>query len=309
VELAEGQLQVIQNRRDQLFQPGTPEQLAQARAQLAQARAQLERLGGDQRGGALEAAQAGVAAAEVSLERLRADPATTELASAQAQVDVAQAASELTQLALEQATLAAPFNGVVAEVNLRAGEMPSPARPAIVLADLSGFFVDVTVDEIDVSRIRAGQPVTLTLDALPDLTLPGTVESVAPLAVEQAAVTSYRVRVGAIASDPRVRAGMSASADIEVARRSGVLVVPRRAVRSDRGRLLVDVVRDPGLCNLPREQLPERPETDPVEVQTGLSNQQLIEITGGLDPRSCVYVEGFDARFTIFGGPPPGGRR
>ncbi|MEN9936211.1 MAG: hypothetical protein RLZZ387_2790 [Chloroflexota bacterium] len=307
VELAEGQLQVAQAQRDQLFQPGTPEQVAAARAQVAAARASLEKLRGDQRGGAVEAANAALAAAQANLDRLRADPAAPDIASTQAQVDAARAARDLTQLALDQATLSAPFSGVVAAVNLKEGEVPAPTLPAITLADLSGFVVDVTVDEIDVSRISAGQPVTLTLDALPDLALPGEVLTIAPLAEEQSAVTSYQVRVVTDAIDQRVRAGMSAGADIVVARKEGALLVPRRAVRSDRGQLVVDVARDPGLCAQPREQLPARIETEQRPVTTGLSNEQLIEVLGGLEPESCVYVEGFDARTTIFGGPP--GRR
>jgi HlyD family secretion protein len=304
VELAEGQLQVAQAQREQLFGAGTPEQVAAAQAQLATARANLERLRGDQRAGAVDAARAGFAAAQANLDRLRADPARPDVAAAQAQVDAARAASELAQLALEQAVLTAPFGGVVAAVNLKEGETPSAARPAISIADLSRFTVDVTVDEIDVSRISAGQPVTLTLDALPDLTLAGAVESIAPVAVDEAAVTSYQVRIGTEASDPRVRAGMSAGADIVVARRENVLLVPRRAVRSDRGRLVVDVTPDATLCQQPREELPAQPETEPRDVTTGLSNEQLIEISSGLDPQNCVYVEGFDSRFTIFGGPP-----
>ncbi|HWQ12823.1 MAG TPA: efflux RND transporter periplasmic adaptor subunit [Roseiflexaceae bacterium] len=307
VELAEGELRVARAQRDQLFAAGTPEQVAQARAQVAAAQASLEKLRGAQRAGALEVARAALASAQANLEQLRAGPDPSDLAVAQAQLDAARAGAGLARLALEGAALTAPFSGTVAEVNLREGETPAPTLPAVVLADLSSFTVDVTVDEIDVARIAAGQPVTLTLDALPDLTLRGEVLSIAPLAEEEAAVTSYRVRVGAGAPDPRVRAGMSAGADIVVARREGALLVPRRAVRADRGRLLVDVTRDPALCARPREALPADLGLTPREVTTGLSNEQTIEITGGLDPQSCVYVEGFDSRLTIFGGPP--GRR
>ncbi len=304
VALAEGQLAVARRQLDQLFSPASPEQVEQARAQVAAARADLDRLRGDQRGGTVDAARAALEAAQANLERLRAAPNPADVASAEAQVEQARTGLEMARLALDQATLAAPFAGVVAEVNLKQGEAPPPALPAIVLADLSSFTVDVTVDEIDISRIAAGQAVTLTLDALPDLALPGEVLSIAPLAVQDAAVTSYRVHIGISAADPRVRAGMSVGADIVVARRENVLLVPRRAVRSERGRLVVDVTRDAGLCAQPPEQLPANIELEQREVTTGLSNEQLIEIVSGLDPSSCVYVEGFDSRFTIFGGPP-----
>ena len=93
-------------------------------------------------------------------------------------------------------------------------------------------------------------------------------------------------------------------ADIVVAERDNVLLVPRRAVRSDRGRLLVDVVRDPGLCALPPDQRPARPDLEARDVTVGLSNDQVIEIVSGLDPQACVYVEGVDQRFTFITGPP-----
>ncbi len=307
VELAEGQLLVARATRDQLFVTPDPDVLAAARAQVASARAALDRMRGDQRSGQLEAAQAGYEAAKANLERLRADPRPADLAAARAQVASARAARDLAQLALDEAVLVAPFAGVIAEVNLKVGETPSVGRAAIVLADLAGFYVDVTVDEIDITRVSAGQPVTLTLDALTDLALPASVESIAPLAQAQAAVTSYRVRIAIPKADPRVRPGMSVGADIVVAEREQVLLVPRRAVRSDRGRLLVDVARDPGLCALPPEQWPARPELDPREVVVGLSNEQVIEIVSGLDPQACVYVEGIDQRFSFFTGPP--GRR
>nr|HRC76927.1 efflux RND transporter periplasmic adaptor subunit [Kouleothrix sp.] len=228
---------------------------------------------------------------------------------AEAQLESAQAALDLARLALDQATLAAPFAGVVAEVNLRPGEVPSATRAPLVLADLSSYHVDVTVDEIDVSRIAAGQPVTLTLDALPGLALPGAVETISPLASAGATVTSYQVRVTTSAQEPRLRAGMSANADIEVARKPNALVAPRRAVRNDRGRLVVDVPRDQALCLLPADQRPASVDLDQREVATGLSNEQLIEITSGLDDRTCVYVEGIDARLNLLFGPPPGVRR
>lgn len=309
VQTAEQQLAGAQANLDKLRAGADADQLAAARAQVASARANLNRLRGDQRGGALAAAQAGVAQAEANLDRLRAGPSTSDLAAAEAQLESAQAALDLARLALDQATLAAPFAGVVAEVNLRPGEVPSATRAPLVLADLSSYHVDVTVDEIDVSRIAAGQPVTLTLDALPGLALPGAVETISPLASAGATVTSYQVRVTTSAQEPRLRAGMSANADIEVARKPNALVAPRRAVRNDRGRLVVDVPRDQALCLLPADQRPASVDLDQREVATGLSNEQLIEITSGLDDRTCVYVEGIDARLNVLFGPPPGVRR
>ncbi len=309
IERAEGQLAIAQAQRDQVGAGATSDQLAAARAQVAAARANLAKLGGDQRAGALQAAQAAVALAENRLAQLRDGPQTVELAAAQAQVDNAQAQLDLAKLALGEATLVAPFDGEIAEVNLKAGENPSPTKPAITLANLTRLHVTVTVDEVDIPRIANGQLVTLTLDALPGAILAGKVESIAPLAVSQSTVTSYKVRIGIVGGDAQVRPGMSTNADIVVARRDSILILPRRAVRNDRGKLVIDIVRDPGLCALPRDKLPERPPTDPHDVQVGLSNEQAIEIIGGVTAQDCVFVEGIDARISLLSGPPPGVRR
>jgi HlyD family secretion protein len=309
IQVAEGQVAASQADLDKLHAPADADQLATARAQLASARANLDKLRGEQRRGALDAAQAGVAQAAANLDRLKAGPQPSDLAIAQAQVASAQAALDLARLTLDEATLKAPFGGTVAEVNLKPGEIPSPTEPPIVLADLSSFHVDVAVDEIDVSRLAIGQPVTLTLDALPGLALPGRVDSINPLATARTTVTSYEVRVTATASDPRVRAGMSANADIVVARKPNALLAPRRAVRNDRGRLVVDLPKDPSVCALPPDRRPPSVELTQREVRTGLSNEQVIEILEGVDDQTCVYVEGTDARIRIFENRgPPGGR-
>jgi HlyD family secretion protein len=308
VERAEGELSIAQAQLGQLRAGADADQLAAARAQVAAARANLAKLGGEQRAGALQAAQAAVALAEARLGQLQSGPQPAELDAAEAQVQSAQAQFDLARLALEEASLVAPFDGEIAEVGLRAGELPSPGRSAVTLADLSRLHVTVTVDEVDIAKIRAGQPVSLTLDALPDASLSGTVASIAPLAQPATAVTSYAVRITITSTDARVRPGMSTNADILVDRRVAALVVPRRAVRSDRGRLLVDVAREPGLCGLPPEQLPAEPALETREVRVGLSNEQAIEIVSGVDPADCLRVEGVDARLNLLNGP-PGPRR
>jgi HlyD family secretion protein len=307
VERAEGQLAVSVAQLDQLGAAPEADQIAAARAQVSAARANLTKLGGDQRTGALQAAQAAVSLAEARLAQLEDGPQSADIAAAVAQVESARAQVGLAELALAEATLVAPFDGEVAEINLKVGEVPTPGRPAIVLTDLSRMHVNVTVDEVDISRIVAGQPVTLTLDALPSTTLTGRVETIAPLAVTQSAVTSYRVRIGINAGDQRVRPGMSTNADIIVDRRADVLILPRRAVRNDRGQLVIDLVRDQGLCAVPREQWPERPELDQRNVEVGVSNEQDIEVIAGAGLQDCVFVEGVEVRFRPFSGPPPRG--
>ncbi len=309
LEAVEAQVRSAQANLDKLLNGADADQIAAARAQVAQAEASLAKLLGDQRAGSLAAASAGVESAQANLERITAQPREYDLASALAQVQNAEATLKQAQLALSRATLRAPFAGTVAEIHVKAGELLNLSRPAVVLADLTAFHVDVTVDEIDVAQLAEGQPVTLTLDALPNLNLTGTVSMINPLSNVGSAVTAYQVRIETPASDTRVRPGMSANADIVVAQKQNALIVPRRAVRAEQGRLFVDTLQDPALCQADQSTWPVQPQLTPVEVTTGLSNEFAIEISSGnLRENSCIYVAGVDARLNLLSGPPPGVR-
>jgi HlyD family secretion protein len=310
IQAAEADVRNAEATLDDLLAGAERDELAAARAQVAQAEASLAQLLGEERTGSLQAAQANVESAQANLENVTADPREVDLASALAQIQQSQAALEQAELEVRKATLRAPMSGTIAETNLTIGESPDAALPDIVLADLSGFYVDVTVDEIDVASLALDQQVTLTLDALPELLLRGVVDTISPLSTEESAVTTYEVRIRTPADDPRVRAGMSATADIIVAQKDDALVVPRRAVRTEDGELLVDVPVDQSLCAADPDTLPAQPELEAVSIEVGLRNDTLIEVADGdMDEQTCVYVEGFDPRMTPFGGPPPGHRQ
>jgi HlyD family secretion protein len=310
IQQAEAEVRNAEAALDDLLQGTDPDELAAARAEVGRARANLSQLQGEERSGSLAAAQAGVDNALSSLEQLTTEPREVDVASALAQIRQAEVSLELAQLDVQKATLRAPINATVAEVNLKVGEEPDTAQPDIVLADLSSFYVDVTVDEIDVANLELAQPVNLTLDALPELELSGLVETISPLSSAESAVTSYNVRIETQADNPRVRSGMSANADIVVAQKDDALIVPRRAVYSDQGALFVDVPTDQALCAAERETWPAVPELEAVEIEAGLRNDFSIEVlSDDIDEQTCVYVEGFDARLNPLGGPPPGHRR
>ena len=222
---------------------GSEAQIATARAQVAQAQSALDRLLGDD--SALRLAEAQLQQAEINLELARARQAN--------------------------ATLTAPFDGVVSEVNVVPGQAAAGGlQPAMVLADLSEYHIEVGVDEIDVGRLAEGQNVHVAVDALPGAPITGVVERIAPTATESAGVVSYVVRVALDATDEPIRAGMSAIVDIITDARDGVLVVPNRFIRIDRGtgRSYVNVRRG--------EQVEE------IEIVTGLRNDSESEVLQGL---------------------------
>lgn len=279
---AEARVATAQANLDALLTPNA-DTLASARAALAQAEADLARLLGQQRQGALTAQQANVAAAEANLARLTADPRTTVLARAQAGVDQAQAQLELAQIRLDDATLTAPFTGVIASINVTPGEQVNQ-NAALTLIDISRFNVTVTVDEVDVARVAPGQEVEVLIDALGPPLLTGVVQRIAPQASTDREVTAYEVELEVIPGDRPVRSGMTASATIVIARSENALSVPAQAIREQDGMMVVDIVTtSDGNSTIT---------TQPVE--TGIRAGDQVEITSGLTEGQQVLLP--DAR-------------
>ena len=217
------------------------------------------------------AAQAQIAQAQASLDRLKEGLSAEDLTIAQAQVRQAEVAVAQARLALEGAILTSPADGVITAVNVKAGELASSARPAFALTDLSRFHIDVNVDEIDIGAVAVGQQASISLDALPDVELTGSVRTIAPTASLETGVISYRVRMDIDPTDASLRTGMSATASIITARADNVLLVPNRLIQIDRQNDKAFVERVEG-------GFPVR-----VEIRTGMRNEQQSEVVAGLE--------------------------
>jgi HlyD family secretion protein len=164
--------------------------------------------------GKLAQAQAQLAAAEREYAKVENGPDPEALNLAEARLENAQAAVRATESALADTELKADFAGIVSEVYVRAGEFVGPGQPIALLADLSELVVETTdLNEIDVARIALGDEVDITFDALPDLTLPGTITYIASKADVGTGV-NYVVEVRPDDPFPQdVRWGMTAYID------------------------------------------------------------------------------------------------
>jgi multidrug resistance efflux pump len=176
--LASVQYQIARYQRRQAEKGPSASSIAAERTQVASAQANLDKL------------LAGTGA--------NAWPAHLQLASLETR-------RERARMALAKAVLVAPRDGVIAAVNLEIGQRTPAGQPAIVLIDDGAYHLDVTVDEIDVARLREGQTVTVTLDALPDTTFAGQIGLIAPLGAVTGGAVSYSVRVDLSGGDPARR--------------------------------------------------------------------------------------------------------
>jgi HlyD family secretion protein len=213
---------------------------------------------------------------EGALDNLRAQADARVAACATAKSDVAQAQARINVVgtARQRTVLVAPFDGTVAKIVGEVGEYSTPSPPgvamppAIDLIDESCLYVAAPMDEVDAPKVIVGQPVRITLDALPGRSFAGKVRRVAPYvtAVEKQART---VEIEVNFDDPkaagRLLVGYSADVEVILDVRKDVLRVPSSALLQG-GRVLL----------LQDGKLVERP------VATGVANWEYTEVTQGL---------------------------
>ncbi|PRH83821.1 efflux RND transporter periplasmic adaptor subunit [Arenimonas caeni] len=209
--------------------------LASARASVNEARATLKNAEADfARKSDLLARQL-IARSEADLALAARDQARARVVSAEASVLQRQAAVNNARLDVEYTVIRSPVDGVVLLRDIEPGQTVAASFQTPVLfqiaEDLSQMQIDLSVDEADVGQIREGLAVTFTVDAFPDRQFRGEVRQVRLAATATANVISYPVVVQVQNPDQSLLPGMTASAEIVVSQRQGVLRVPNVALR------------------------------------------------------------------------------
>ena len=244
-----------------------PVSVAGARAQVAQAEASLASLRRDKTR-QIAAAREQLAQAESSLASLLEGASGEELAVATAQVEQARIALEDAQRRLAQATLSAPFRGLITAVDVHPGEWAGGT--AVELIDPNSLEVVLDLDEVDLGAMAVGQAAKVSLDPWPDRELNATVTSVAPKADRGGDMVSYEVHLGLGAFDLPIRPGMTANAKVVTSELLEVLLAPNRAITADRqtGRYYVSRMQGQEVVQ--------------VEVRIGVRDESSTQIIEGL---------------------------
>jgi HlyD family secretion protein len=155
--------------------------------------------------------------AQARLDQIKNGATQAQIDIAKAGVAQAQATLDAAQVALNEATLKAPFDGTIALINVDAGQVIGPGLVVVSLADMQSWEVKTDdLSEVDVVNVQPGQSVSITLDALPDVTLNGSVTSITPRSIVKRGDVTYTVKIKIKNSDPRLRWGMTAQVDIKV---------------------------------------------------------------------------------------------
>jgi len=159
----------------------------------------------------LESAKSELAQAQKEYDMLSGGSSAGEKALAEAQFEAARANLAAARAALADVELLAPFDGTVAGLKVKSGESVSPGQVVISVADFLSWIVKTTdLTELDVVEIAEGQSVTITLDAIPDATLAGVVQTIGQNYSEKQGDVVYEVTVELTETLPTMRWGMTA---------------------------------------------------------------------------------------------------
>jgi HlyD family secretion protein len=185
---------------------------------------------------------------------------------------------------LSYTTLTAPISGVISSVSTQEGEtvaagMNSPVFVTII--DLNRLEVDAMVDEVDIGKVRVGQKAMFTVDSFPAREFPGKVVAIYPDAILLENVVYYDVVIEIQKNEDKVlRPQMTASATIFLDAKTGVLAVPVKAVKRERGKNVVYVMK--GDQRAPIEGW------SPREVKVGWKDGTWIEVVSGLQEGETI---------------------
>lgn len=147
--------------------------------------------------------------AQRTYERLKDGANADQLAVLEARLNAAKAG-------VAAFLLIAPFDGVIAELNAKVGGSINAGEIAVTVADFSNWLVKTTdLTEIDVVELAEAQPVVVSLDAIPDVRLKGTVVSIGQRFSEKQGNVVYEVTILLAERHPAMRWGMTAAVKFE----------------------------------------------------------------------------------------------
>jgi len=220
-----------------------------------------------------------VEVAQAQYEASSTDIAEANWETAKLNLEIAKLNLESAKLNLDKAVIVAPFDGVVADISITEGEEISTAAlatPAISLVDTGEMEMKGYIDELDVATVKLNQEANITLDALPDEEVKGSVTFISPIGTVRAGIVSYATTITLENPIAELKDGMSATAEVVVERRDDVLLIPNTVIQG--------TLENPKVVVLAGGKQEER------QITLGLSDGFNTEVLSGLEEGEEVVV-------------------
>jgi HlyD family secretion protein len=214
--------------------------------------------------------------------------AQASIARAEAQLEQQKAVVNRFEENLRNATIVSPVNGVVLSRDREVGDavssiltMGSGATLIMTLGELSEVYVKGKVDESDIGRVYLGQAARITVESFKDQKFQGKVTKISPMGAEKDNVTTFEVRVSISNETGKLRALMTANAEIILEEKKSVLTVPEGAILYAKDKSTQVEVPDAA----------DKKGKKKVAVATGISNGSKTEILRGLTAGQQVVLQ------------------
>lgn len=214
---------------------------------------------------------------------------------------------------LQRTTIVSPINGIISRLNAKEGEvvitgtMNNPGTVIMSISDLSQMQVRARVDEIDAPLVNAGQKARIYLQSDQNKPVPGEVVRVAAKGSKQLGrdVVTFETIISVLSDDPRIKPGMTANVEIEVAKQADAVTVPVEAVvHRLRKELAEDIVEEYDrrqnqldLSDRARQAqyikviyVMEDEQARLRLIDTGIADSRRVEIKAGVEPDDTVII-------------------
>ena len=169
-----------------------------------------------------------------SLFLLSGDSVQQQITAKQNAVKSAQEDLDAAQSDAAKDTVTSPISGVVAELDVKVGDSVTGGGNVAVIVNQDAMQTVVAVDELDISKVSAGQKATISLDAITGKTFSGSVLMVDPIGTASNGVATYNVTVS-IDNPQGIKVGMTTNVAIITQSKDNVLVVPSGAILMKNG--------------------------------------------------------------------------
>ncbi|MFZ1075085.1 MAG: efflux RND transporter periplasmic adaptor subunit [Minisyncoccia bacterium] len=230
-----------------------------------------------------------LAAAQASLQQLQAGADPLSVQSSQLSIQGKEDALAQAEQALAETVVRAPFDGTVAQTSVQQYQtIGNGTAVATMVSDNQN--VNISVNEVDAAKLKVGQKATITFDALPNISIAGTVSSVNSIGTVSSGVVSYGAVVTFDTPNTSVKPGMSATVDIVTSTETGI-EIPSSAVKTSGTQSYVQIFNPPlanssGSTGAASAVAPTRK-----TVTTGLTDNTNIIIESGLSAGDQVVTK------------------
>lgn len=172
---------------------------------------------------------------------------------------------------LAKTRMYSPMEGIITAVDVEEGEIATLNSAIITVMKEGALEIEANVPEADIAKVIVGQNVKITFDALSlNDVFSGKISFIYPASTVIQDVVFYKVKIQSDSVDPRLKPGMSCDTDINTFEKTGVIIIPSRAVKKDGTQNYVDILKEGNITERKNVEIGTEGDDGLVEIKSGL---------------------------------------